>query len=295
MTIMETFPTSATPQAAPRSTGESVKSSAGQHIYRLTDAARLTQHCTCTVRRWALGTQYRHRGEIRYSNGMIGCAPRWIGGTPYVTFPQLLSFRVVKGLRLAGLSLKAIRGIALMAAAVSGEPTPLALQRFRIDGAHGFLALDHSRRIGAQPEAAPFALDPREAENWQAVFVEMIDQALFRDVDWSGGWAARWWPMGHDRSVALDPCVMGGMPHIAGTRVLTTTVASDMRGQCGGEPAMPMVAAAHGISVRQVRDAVSFEREWLAPSDDKAVRNDSSPAREAPSARRAYRQPSPAG
>jgi uncharacterized protein (DUF433 family) len=264
------------------------KSPADLYIYRLTDAARLTQYCICTVRRWAVGTRYRHQGEIRYSNGMIGCAPRWIGGTPYVTFKQLLSFRVVKGLRRAGLNLKAIRRIALMAAADSGEPTPFALQRFRIDGARGFLALDHSRRVAAQPEAAPFTLDPREVGNWQAVFVEMIDHAVFRDVDWLAGRPLRWWPMGHDRSVVLDPGVMGGMPHVAGARVLTTTLATEMRNLCGGEAAMPTVAAAHGITPRQVRDAVYFETEWLAPRDDSAVRNDSSPPPEAPSERRAH-------
>jgi len=265
MTLMGTFPMSEISQTALRSAGGSTKSPADLYIYRLTDAARLTQYCTPTVRRWAVGTRYLYRGEIRYGNGMIGCAPRWIGGTPYVTFLQLLSFRVVRGLRGAGLTLKAIRRIALLAAAVSGEPTPLALERFRIDGAHGFLALDHPARAGVQSEATPFASDPREADGWKAVFLDMLDEALFRDVDWLAGLPARWWPMGHDRSVALDPSVMGGMPHIAGTRVLTTAVTADLRHLCGGEAAMPTVAAAHGISVRQVRDAVYFENEWLAP------------------------------
>jgi uncharacterized protein (DUF433 family) len=265
MTMMGTFPMLETSQAALRSAGGSTKSPADLYIYRLADAARLTQYCTPTVRRWAVGTRYLYRGEIRYSNGMIGCAPRWIGGSPYVTFLQLLSFRVVRGLRGAGLTLKAIRRIALLAAAVSGEPTPLALQRFRIDGAHGFLALDHPSRAGVQSEATPFAFDPREADSWKAVFVDMLDEALFRDVDWLAGWPARWWPMGHDRSVVLDPSVMGGMPHIAGTRVLTTAVAADLHRLCGGEAAMPTVGAAHGISVRQVQDALYFESEWLAP------------------------------
>jgi uncharacterized protein (DUF433 family) len=266
------------------------------HVYRMAEAARLTQYCRLTVKRWTLGGTYRYQGEVRRSPGMIGCAPRRVGGTPLVTFRQLLSMRVVKGMRAAGLPLRTVRRIAMMAAAASGDPVPLATQRFRTDGAEVFLALDQARRSGGEPDAPGFDHDAYDAESWEFVFNDMLDRALFRDVDWVDGMPARWWPMGHDRSVALDPRVLGGMPHIAGRHVLTTVVAADMRTFCDGEAAIATVAAVHGISAQQVRDAVRFENVWLRPQPyGKPVRSDSSRDVAAPLASPPRPEPSPNG
>jgi uncharacterized protein (DUF433 family) len=258
-------------------------------IYALTDAARLTQFCTLTVRRWTAGGHYRYRGEIRPIQGMIGCAPRMIGGVPHVTFRQLLSLRLMKGMRAAGLSMRTIRRITLMAAAAAGEPLPMATLRFRADGAEAFAALEPLRR--ADPDPPPLDEDLPQDESWGIVFTEMVDRALFDDVDWVDGMPARWWPMGREFAVALDPRVAGGMPHIAGSRVRTVLIAGDLRASGGGEAAIPTVAAAHGVTARQVRDAARFETAWLAP--EPPVRSGSSPAPEAPAEPSEHPEPSP--
>jgi uncharacterized protein (DUF433 family) len=277
MTILHIVPRSPPPGPPAQADGEAVPSPWDLPIYRMAEAARLTQYCGLTVKRWSMGGTYRYRGEIRHTPGMIGCAPRKIGGRPLVTFRQLLSMRVVKGMRAARLSLRTVRRIAVMAAAASGDPIPLAAQRFRADGADAFLALDQARRASTGPEMPGFDHDAHDAESWEFVFTDMLDRALFRDVDWLDGMPARWWPMGHGRSVALDPRVVGGLPHIAGTRVLTTAIAADMRTCCDGEAAIPTVAAAHGLTAQQVRDAVHFETVWLLPQPyGQRVRSDSS-------------------
>jgi uncharacterized protein (DUF433 family) len=262
-----------------RAAEDGTPSLAALPIYNLPNAARLTQVYHQTVRAWVMGSKHRYRGEMRRSPGIVGCAPRWIGDMPHVTFLQLLSLRAARGLRAHGMPLHTLRRIAMRAAAASGEPVPMATLRFRTDGAAALLALDHARRAKADPEVMEGDDDPVEIGDWETLFADMIDRSLFNDVDWLGGLPVRWWPMGRERSVALEPGVAGGMPHVAGTRVRTAVIAADMRSLCGGEAAIPTVGAAHGLTARQVRDAAYYETEWLGP-----LRSDSSPSPEAESA-----------
>jgi uncharacterized protein (DUF433 family) len=284
MTAVKPVQPSRLSEPSPRVDGDCATALSALYIYTLADAARLTQFCVPTVRRWAVGEKFVYKGEIRRSPGVIGCAPRWIGDTPHVTFRQLLSMRVVRGLRALGMPLKTIRRIAAMAAAESGDPVPLATLRFRTDGAAALLILDHARRARIEPEAPPAEDDPHETDSWQAIFADMLDRSLFRDVDWLDGRPVRWWPMGRDRSIVVDPRVVGGMPHVAGTRVRAAVIAADMRRWCDGEAAIRTVAAAHGITAQQLRDAVHFETVWLTSRDAAPVRSGSSPEPETPSA-----------
>jgi uncharacterized protein (DUF433 family) len=251
-------------------------------VYTLKQAARMAQVTRATVQGWITG-KARVSGVLRRTTRVIRYAPVWIDGAPCLTFPQLLSLRMVKGLRHSGFTLRVIGWMALVAEEDFGLTAPLVALRFRRDGARIVQALQEARRANAEPEHLPSGLDPSDAAGWQTVFADIVDRALFRDVDWRDGMPARWWPLGHEGAVVLDPHVLAGAPHMAGTTVPTAAVAAGG----GAEDAIGAVAERHGLTVAQVRDALRFETEGpIADHQRGPVRSDSSPPDPAASAPR---------
>jgi hypothetical protein len=208
--------------------------------------------------------------QCRHPKGMG--IPRQLAGIGSMSFQEVLTLRMVRGLRRAGMPMRAIRRVAALAAIAFNSRTPLVLQRFRTDGAALFVAVDEADRIdedliAPDDDDAP---DPAMDEGWRRAFADMVDQVLFRDLDWEKGAPVRWWPLGHTGAVVVDPRVLGGAPHVAGTMVTTAAAARD----------------AGGLTPEQARDAVRFENVWMTAAIARAgVKSDSSPRTAVPAPR----------
>lgn len=230
------------------------KPAIASRTYSARQAGRLTQLSTQTVKLWITGWQNWNNGG---SHDGLGGARRRV--TPGVTFEEMLTLRVVKTLRASGLNFAAIRRVASMASAEFGCRTPLVTQRFRNEGAQLVLAMEDQQRLTDDPDDPEPQRTSTEVMVWQQVFAEFVDDALFANVDWEAGRVARWWPMGHARSVVVDPRVLAGAPHIETARIPTAAIATAARTSRD----VANVAEAHGISEREVSDGVAFEYEWL--------------------------------
>jgi uncharacterized protein (DUF433 family) len=235
----------------------------GIGLYPLPEAARLAQLDTRTARRWAEGYDYRYRGGTRRSPGVMGLAFEVVGGQRDLTFLEMLTLRLVKGFRGAGLSLRTIKRVAQVAAEEFDLPNPLVTRKFRTDGRKVLLEV-----VDMQPANDGPALPPRERKlidilSRQQEFADIVEPSLFQNVDWDQDLASRWWPLGLNRAVVLDPGLLFGAPHISGTRVPSAVIASAVHAEGGGEQAIRAVAEWHGITPRQVRDAMEFETAWL--------------------------------
>jgi len=235
----------------------------GLGLYPLPDAARLAQLDAQTARRWAEGYDFSYHGERRRSPGVMGLALSPLGGTRDLTFPEMLTLRLVKGFRGAGLSLRTIKRVAAAAAADLGTPTPFVSKRFRTDGRKVFVELQHAAPANDEPKLPKRERELIEVLTGQRAFAEVVEPSLFRNLEWDDEIAARWWPLGQGRAVVLDPATAFGAPRIAGTRVLTATVADAVRAEGGGLEGIAAVAAWQGITAEQARDAVAFETAWL--------------------------------
>ena len=98
-----------------------------------------------------------------------------------------------------------------------------------------------------------------EVLSGQRAFADIVEPSLFQNVESTDDIAARWWPLGRDRQVVLDPGTLFGTPHLAGTRVPTETVAAAIKAEGGGEAAIDAIARWHGISPAAARDALAFQ------------------------------------
>jgi uncharacterized protein (DUF433 family) len=252
--------------------------------YPLEQAARLTRTEWRAAQRWAHGFRFRPKRDFgRPMAGITSLRQLPTTGHHDLTFLDMLTLRVVRGLCGAGVQMPTVRRVAEIAEVRFVHPTPLVTRRFRDEGADLFTALESAQRTHRYPDdASESEPDSIEAWTWRQIFADVLERSLFGQIDWGDDVPARWWPMGRARSVVIDPCVLTGAPHLATARVPTAVIAADMSDHGGDEAA---VAAARGVSVEQVRDALSFETEWLKPFDPKPAREQAKPVKNGSSRR----------
>ena len=234
----------------------------GLGIFPLTEAARLAQLDIRTAKRWALGYNYTHRGEARQSQGVMPLRLSQIGSGRDLTFREMLTLRLVSGFRTTGLSLSTIKRVAERAAQEYGQPLPFVSRRFRTDGRKVFVELTTESAAQDEPSVPRKDRHLIEVLTGQQNFSEVVEPSLFADVDWEDDLASRWWPLGRERHVTLDPDVLFGAPHIANTRVASSVVATSVVAEGGGDQAEAAVAEWYGLELEAVRDAVAFETKW---------------------------------
>jgi uncharacterized protein (DUF433 family) len=193
----------------------------------------------------------------------MGLALAPVGSVRDLTFPEMLTLRLVKGFRGAGLSLRTIKRVAQAATRQLGTPTPFVTQRFRTDGRKIFVELQHAEPANDEPGLPKRERELIEVLTGQRAFADVVEPSLFQNLEWESDMAARWWPLGRARAVVLDPGTMFGAPRVAATRVPTATIAAAVAAEGGGDPAILAVADWHGLTADQVRDAVEFETAWL--------------------------------
>lgn len=238
-------------------------SASSRGIYPLSEAARLAQLPAQTARRWSVGYAFSYRGETRRSAGVVALAMPPIGKQVDLTFAEMLTLRLVKGFKDAGLSLRTIKLVAQAAARDFGTPTPFVTRRFRTDGRRVFLELRGQAEAIEKTEIAPRDRELIEVLSGQRQFADVVEPSLYAKVEWTDDIATRWWPLGTDRAVVLDPAVMFGAPRVRESRLSTADLAAAVRAEGGGEAAIAAVAEWYDLPAAEVRDALEFETEWL--------------------------------
>ena len=235
----------------------------GRGIYPIAEAARLAQLPVQTARRWADGNSYRYQGTRRTTRGLIEMELPTIQGRRDLTFPELLTLRMVRAFRTTGLGLPTIKRVAEKAAREYGSPTPLVLTQFRTDGRRIFVELKAEQAVANQDSTSKSDRHLIDMLSGQAQFAEVVEPSLFRNLEWQDVWqAAKWWPAGREAGVVLDPNVLFGAPRLAETSLATSVIAQSVSAESGTDDPVAAVAEWHGITAAQVRQAVVFEREW---------------------------------
>ncbi|HLH21804.1 MAG TPA: DUF433 domain-containing protein [Chloroflexota bacterium] len=202
--------------------------------------------------------------EADYLAGVSrGTARRWLTGYaymgsegPHVVQPPITSRRDAQGaasfldlveiiaigrMRQTGLSLPRIRIVVHNCQEVLGVPRPLTRLRFKTDGRDIFV------------DCGPVLLEVGKRKGQQA-WTEVLEPFL-RDLDYAHDVARRWWPLGHDGGVLVDPDYGFGLPTVAGSGVRTEIILEQFR---AGEP-VAEIATDFNLSPQQVEQAVRFE------------------------------------
>ena len=166
-----------------------------------------------------------------------------------ISFLDLMELRVVKALVDHGLSLQHVRRVATLASMLFKTPYPFASRRIFTDGEQVFASLSR--------ESGDLRLVELSAHHHQLIAGPVVAQYLTElDFNPQSSLAERWWPLGKEVPVLLDPRIAFGAPVVARTATRTEIVAGLAR-RAGVEVA----ADAYRIQSAEVEAALRFETE----------------------------------
>lgn len=226
----------------------------GIGLYTPADAASLLKAPVAEVKRWAFGYERRRQGgRVRYPSLIHTELPE-IDGQRALTFTELVELMYIKGFRRAGAPWKLVHEAASVAARMFETEHPFAMRQFFADpngiytllresgGGESLVTLrghgQHTLREVVQPYLGQLEFDPMEVPT-------------------------RWWPLGREGRVVVDPLLSFGEPVVAEIGVPTRVLAEALEAETGYDPdrAMERVAWVYQVPLRHVQTATRFE-EW---------------------------------
>lgn len=215
----------------------------GSGIYTVPEAARLTGVSPQRIARWIHGYQHGPEGDRRFSPRVWNSDLPAIDGSLALSFRDLMEVRFVASFRRAGLSWPTLRAAHAAASRMFGSDHPFSTDKFRTDGRRVFLDLQSH-----QDEAG--VIEIRTRQHW----FEEIVRPMFKDVEVAGDKLLRWWPLGLERNVLLDPERSFGSPIVkegVATRLIASAAEANSRDD---------IRRWYEISSASVRDAIAFEK-----------------------------------
>jgi uncharacterized protein (DUF433 family) len=221
----------------------------GLGLYTVPETARLIEVPAQRIRRWLRGYDFRRHNTTHRS------APLWrpevpeVEGAVGLSFLDLIELRLIGRFLSEGVSLHAVRRALLRAREVFGREHPFATRRFQTDGRTIFLETTDQ---GDEPRLFDLLSN-------QYAFRRFVAPS-FKDIDFEGDAAARWWPLSKSRTVVLDPRRSFGQPIAAPAGVPTATLAAAV----AAEGSVEAVASWFEVEPTSVRDALEFERKLAA-------------------------------
>ncbi len=216
----------------------------GVGIYSVTEASRITHVPAQYIRRWLGGYRYFVDGQKKRQAALWQPQLPTIEDTLALDFRDLIEIQFVHRFRQEGLSLQTIRKTIDRATRLLVESYPLSSVKFKTDG----------RSILAQVI---------EAGEKQCVFdlatgqylLEFVFDYLYEALEYSKfDELVRWWPLGKDRRVVVDPKRSFGRP-IVQEGVATAILAGAFK----AEGSVAAVANWYELPQESVNDALEFE------------------------------------
>ena len=200
------------------------------------------------VRRWLSGYAYPYGDGVRHQRPVLQRQSK--RRASYASFLDLVDLLFVKRFLDHGVSLQKLR-LALAEASEILGTSHFARQTFFTDGSGVFL------KVKEQGEAI---LELLTGGQW---VIAPIIQQLAKEIEFDSpsGLARRWYPMGREKPVVLDPLVSFGRPSVAGHGVATANVYDLFMAE-----AQRLEAAQSWweLSADEVRVAVEFEQRLAA-------------------------------
>lgn len=216
--------------------------------YAAAEAGRLVGLTANRVRRWLRGYDYRSASGVQHQEPVV----RQLGtaGTSYASFLDLIDLLFVKQFLDHGISLQKLRKALSESAELLGT-NHFARRTFFTDGSNVYVEVR---------ERGDAILQLLSGGQWviAPVIQELATQIAF---DAPTGLARRWYPMGQDGFVVLDPLVSFGRPTIVKKGVATANVYDFFLAE---RRQTHLVCSWLGLGENEVEAAVEFEERLVA-------------------------------
>jgi DNA-binding transcriptional MerR regulator/uncharacterized protein (DUF433 family) len=218
----------------------------GIGIYTIPEAVRLTGVSAASIRRWLWG--YRHKTS---GGPMTRHEPLWTSQIPTIEdsralgFRDLIEIKFVDHFRRHGISLQSIRKTIDRATELLEQSYPLSAVRFKSLGKSIFAEVleENERKLVFDLYTGQLLLSFMWDRLYDALEYSEFDELI------------RWFPLGKNRRVVVDPRRSFGRP-ISLEGVPTAILASALR----AEKSVESVAYWYKVAPDSVRDADDYER-----------------------------------
>jgi len=211
----------------------------GLGVYTAPEAARLLKVRSRAVRRWVSGYRYGRRDRQKQAPPLFERDWQEFKDDLYLSFRDLMELRVVAALIRNGIGLQTARAAIVTASSLFDNPRPLSTEQFRTDGRRVFFEL---------PEHEILDLATK-----QYVFSRVVEPS-FKGTELSDRGPLRWWPLGHGRSIVIDPRRCFGAPIDDASGVPVETLLDAI----AAEGSIRRAAAAYGVAESALRDARDY-------------------------------------
>jgi len=192
---------------------------------------------------------YVSRDSLDYASDYRSRTRPW--GISRCHIADLIEIRFLDAFRQKGVSTKALRIASQRAKELLGRHHPFSTQIFKSDG----------RTILAEITKDTGDKALLDILSDQFVFETVIASYLYAGLDFNElKEPTRWWPLGKDRSVVIDPRRAFGAPINARTGIPTNILNSAVN----ADQSVEFVAKWYGVQVDEVTDAVQFETKLAA-------------------------------
>ncbi len=216
--------------------------------YPAAEAGRLVGLNPARVRRWLRGYDYLHGGAVRRQAPVV--QRDGARGTSYASFLDLVDLLFVKRFLDHGVSLQRVRAALREAFEILGTTRALR-ETFFTDGSDIYVRVRHT---------GDAILELLSGGQWT---IAPVIQQLSTQIEFEspGGLARRWYPLGREGHVVLDPFMCFGRPVLARKGVATANVYDLFRAE---DERIEAVRAWWELTSGEVEAAVRFERQLAA-------------------------------
>jgi uncharacterized protein (DUF433 family) len=213
----------------------------GRGIYTVAEAEALTGVSRARIRRWFAAAEERER---------VVCGDYDIGetGELQLSFLDLTETRFVDAFLRFGVPWNELRAAARNAAELLDTSHPFSTMKFRTDG----------RRIFADVTEESGDSHLLQLRDKQHVFRRVIEPSL-RGLEFGDEFVRRWWPLGQNRRIVIDPQRTFGTPIGVGSGVPALLLA-----KFANANSVVQASSWYEVDAREVRDAVDFARRFAA-------------------------------
>ncbi len=230
----------------------------GLGLYTPADVARYIRSDAQKVKRWAAGYTYLHRDQRRASPPVIQTALEQTDNENILTFLDLIELCFVAEFRKHEVSLQTIRTSARRLAEILRMDHPFASCRVATDGMEIFALLE---REEITPEGMSREVFVEELRSQAGVFEEFVARFFVPQIepDENRHFAGRWYPLGKDRRVVLDPARAFGKPIDCETGVPTFVLYESTK----SDDSIEAVARYYDVPIEAIEQAVEYEEYLL--------------------------------
>ena len=206
--------------------------------YAYAEADRIAGVSRGTAKRWLAGYTYHVSDGSRRFSGPVTQWERPNGGVSFADLVEIAAINRWKDLRY---SLRNIREIVDECQEIFEVERPLITLRFKANGRYAFVERKDGNLVGL--------LGAKRQRAWDEIL------NFLETVEYEGDFVTKWWPLGKDTPVIVDPDYGFGLPVIDGIGLRTEIVLERMQ---AGESETE-IAADFRVPVELIAGAMQFE------------------------------------